>query len=45
MKAKTCPASQRRAERTDFGIDIWNLLESLAVSFAAITISPSIVDW
>ncbi len=31
-KAKTCPACQARAVRTDFGIEIWNLRDNIVVS-------------
>jgi hypothetical protein len=45
MNANTCPAFQRRAVRMAFGMEIWNLAESLAVGLVAITIVLSIGYW
>jgi len=42
MKANSCPACQRRAVRTAFGMQIWNLLESFAGTFARIAILLSV---
>jgi hypothetical protein len=42
MKASSCPACQRRAVRIAFGMEIWNLLESFAVSCARMTILFSV---
>jgi hypothetical protein len=39
-KAKTWPACQPRAVLTDLGIEIWNFVESVAVSLVAIRIRP-----
>jgi hypothetical protein len=42
MKANSCPACQWRAVRTAFGMEIWNLAESLAISLLCITVPSSI---
>ncbi|MFC3228719.1 hypothetical protein ACFOGJ_15855 [Marinibaculum pumilum] len=45
MKANFCPAFQSIALRTDLGIEIWKLLERVAISLFDMTGLLSITGW
>ena len=45
MNTNSCPACQRCSSRTAFGMEIWNLLESVAVADIVVPSNRSIAIW